>query len=124
MTIGERIKQRRIELNMTQDELAKRTGYKSRSSVNKLENARALPSRKIEKMASALECTPSFLMGWTDNPGEIRISVETEFQKRLEIERIKAYSDRLYAAYRDASPDTQKAVRVILNLEGFTDADR
>lgn len=124
MTIGERIRQRRIELNMTQDELAKRTGYKSRSSINKLENARALPSRKIEKMAYALECTPSFLMGWTDNPGEIRISVETEFQKRLEIERIKAYSDRLYAAYRDASPDTQKAVRVILNLEGFTDADR
>lgn len=124
MTIGERIKQRRIELNMTQDELAKRTGYKSRSSINKLENARALPSRKIEKMASVLECTPSFLMGWTDSPREIRISVETEFQKHLEIERIKAYSDRLYAAYRDASPDTQKAVRVILNLEGMTDADR
>lgn len=117
MTIGERIKQRRIELNMTQDELAKRTGYKSRSSINKLENARALPSRKIEKMASVLECTPSFLMGWTDSPREIRISVETEFQKHLEIERIKAYSDRLYAAYRDASPDTQKAVRVILKLE-------
>lgn len=32
MTVGERIKQKRIELNMTQDELAKKVGYKSRSS--------------------------------------------------------------------------------------------
>lgn len=37
MTIGERIKKRRLELGMTQDELAKKLGYKSRSSVNKLE---------------------------------------------------------------------------------------
>lgn len=117
MTIGERIRQRRMELNMTQDELAKRTGYKSRSSINKLESARILPSRKIERMADALECTPSFLMGWTDDPDVTSIAAESELRRKIEYERIKAYSDRLYVAYRDASPDTQKAVRVILKLE-------
>ena len=117
MTIGERIKQRRIELGMTQDELAQKIGYKSRSSVNKLESARVLPSRKIEKMADALECTPSYLMGWTDNPLIIELAAESELRQKREYERMKAYSDRLYAAYRKASPDTQKAVRVILKLE-------
>ena len=36
MTIGQRIKERREELDITQDELAKRLGYKSRSSINKI----------------------------------------------------------------------------------------
>ena len=66
MTIGERIKKRRIDLQMSQDELAKKVGYKSRSSINKIELARELPLKKVEAMARALECTPSYLMGWTD----------------------------------------------------------
>ena len=49
MTIGERIKERRIELGYTQDELAKKCGYKSRSSINKIELSRNLPLPKIEK---------------------------------------------------------------------------
>lgn len=66
MTVGERIKQKRIELNMTQDELAKKVGYKSRSSIQKIETARDLPLRKVLKMAKALDCTPGELMGWED----------------------------------------------------------
>ena len=30
MSVGKRIRDKRIELNMTQDELAKKVGYKSR----------------------------------------------------------------------------------------------
>lgn len=37
MTIGERIKFKREELDISQDELARRLGYKSRSSINKIE---------------------------------------------------------------------------------------
>ena len=64
MTVGERIRQRRIELGLTQEELAKRLGYASRSSVNKMEVARDLPLKKVEAMANALMVTPSYLMGW------------------------------------------------------------
>lgn len=35
--IGERIKARRLELGLTQEELAKKMGYTSRSTVNKVE---------------------------------------------------------------------------------------
>lgn len=68
MTIGERIKQRRIELNLSQDELAQKVGYKSRSSINKIELSRSLPLSKVQKMADALETTPAFLMGWKELP--------------------------------------------------------
>ena len=66
MTIGQRIKQRREALNLTQDELAKKVGYASRSSINKIELSRDLPLRKVKLMADALETSPSYLMGWTD----------------------------------------------------------
>lgn len=37
MTIGEKIAQRRTELGMSQMQLAIKIGYKSRSSINKIE---------------------------------------------------------------------------------------
>ena len=65
MNIGERIKQRRLELGLSQDEVAKKCGYKSRSSVQKLENSRELPLKKVSLMARALECSETYLMGWS-----------------------------------------------------------
>lgn len=67
MTIGERIKERRIELGLSQEDLAKKCGYKSRSSINKIEIARDLPLNKVEKMAYALGVQPSYLMGWEED---------------------------------------------------------
>ena len=65
MTIGERIKNRRLELELSQDQLAQKVGYKSRSSINKIELSRELPLKKVQLMADALETTPGYLMGWT-----------------------------------------------------------
>ena len=73
MNVGERIKQKRIEMNLTQDELAKKVGYKSRSSINKIELSRDLPLPKVEKVAKALDCSPSYLMGWENFTGQAAI---------------------------------------------------
>ena len=63
MEIGDRIKARREELGISQEELAKKVGYKSRSSVNKIEiDGRGLPQGKIVAFAKALQ---TYLMGWT-----------------------------------------------------------
>ena len=68
MKIGDRIRARREELNMSQEELAFALGYKSRSSINKIENdASGLPQSKIAAIASALKTTPGYLMGWDKN---------------------------------------------------------
>lgn len=65
MTIGERIKLKREELNLTQDELALKLGYKSRSTINKIEKGiNDLVQSKIVEFANALNTTPAYLMGW------------------------------------------------------------
>lgn len=67
MTLSDRIRARRIELDMSQDELAQKLGYKSRSSINKLEaGLQDLPLSKVEEIASILDTTPGYLMGWDD----------------------------------------------------------
>ncbi len=61
--IGDRIKKRREELGLSQDELAKRMGYKSRSSINKIElNLSDVPQKKIIDFAKALNTTIGYLM--------------------------------------------------------------
>lgn len=67
-TIGSRIRNRREELGLSQDELGKRLGYKSRSSINKIElDQRSLTQSKIKAIADALETTPSYIMGWDES---------------------------------------------------------
>lgn len=63
--IGSRIKNRRLELGMTQDELAKLMGYKTRSTINKIElDINDMPLSRVEAFAKALDVSPSYLMGW------------------------------------------------------------
>lgn len=71
MTIGQRIRTKREERGLTQDELAKMLGYKYRSSVNKIEtDQQDLPQSKIVAIARALGTTPAYIMGWEDNQSE------------------------------------------------------
>lgn len=111
MTIGERIKERRIELGYTQDELAKKCGYKSRSSINKIELSRNLPLPKIEKMARALECTESYLMGWSKKEDEI--SDASRFSQALEYSERSGISLKYLMDGRDIQPCDYENVKNI-----------
>lgn len=66
MNIGQRIRSQREKLGLTQEELAKKLGYKSRSSVNKVETSRELSNKKVLQYAEALDCSPAYLMGWEE----------------------------------------------------------
>ena len=73
MELGQRIRKRREELEMSQDNLAKKMGYKSRSSINKIElGLNDISQSKIMAFAKALHTTPAYLMGWNDNPAPSR----------------------------------------------------
>ena len=98
--IGERIKRLRISQKLTQDELAIRSGYTSRSSINKIEKGLVdLPRSKIVDIANALGTTPSYLMGWED---------ETPAPELNESER--AWIE----LYRKLSPDVRELFFPIL----------
>lgn len=86
MTIGDRIKQLRVEKGMSQDELAKTVGYKSRSTVGKIELGKMdITQSSIVAIAKALGTTPEYLMGWEDTPATPAESLESlELAKKIE----------------------------------------
>lgn len=64
MTIGERIKERREALQMSQEELAHKLGLKGRSSVSKAEKSGDVMTHKtIYAYAKVLNCSPLYLLG-------------------------------------------------------------
>ena len=65
MSLYDRIRIRREALGMSQEELAFKLGYKSRSSINKIELGKAdISQSKIKAFADALDTTVAYLMGW------------------------------------------------------------
>jgi repressor LexA len=87
MSIGKRIKQRREELRMSQDELAKRIGYKSRSSINKIElDLYNLKQTKIKDIADALQTTPAYIMGWDESDVPTTEPAAAPTQKGVDID--------------------------------------
>lgn len=89
MEVGERIKQRREELKMTQDELAQKVGYTSRSSVAKVEaNANGMVQSKLVAFANALQTTPAYLLGWDDESSEKKNDIITDVILRLRTDDI------------------------------------
>lgn len=86
MTLYDRIRARREELNMSQEELAKRLGYKSRSTIAKIESGENdITQSKIVAFAKALGVKPAYLMGWEDAPTPPSLSLtqreETHIKK-------------------------------------------
>lgn len=115
MKVGERIKNRRIELGISQDELAQKLGYKDRSTISYIEKGgENLPISKVKEIADALGVSPGYLMGWDDQEA-VEPSLDTVLQR--------AFSDRpdlrlLFSAAKDASPeDIQTAIKIISALK-------
>lgn len=67
MNIGQRIKERRKTLKMSADELGARLG-KDRSTIYRYEKGdiENLPLDVLEPIASILQTTPQYLMGWEE----------------------------------------------------------
>lgn len=75
MTMADRIKERRLQMAYTQEELAQKLGLQ-KSAIAKYENGRVENIKRsvIAEMANVLECSPSYLMGW-DNSAPSRKGV-------------------------------------------------
>lgn len=65
MPIGDRIAARRKQLGLTQEELAKRMGYKSKAAISKIEtNVNDITQSTVVKFAEVLDTSINYLMGW------------------------------------------------------------
>ena len=67
MTIADRIRIKREEMQITQEELAARCGYAGKSSICKIEQSGDnITLKKIQRVAEALGVSRGYLMGWED----------------------------------------------------------
>lgn len=69
MQIGDRIKNRRTEIGLTLKEVAEQIGVKE-ATVQRYEsgNIKTLKQETIAKIAQVLKVSPSYLMGWDEDP--------------------------------------------------------
>lgn len=66
--IGKRIKSKREALGLTQEELAKKLGYKSKTTIAKIESgANDIVQSKVKEFATALNTTIAYLMDWEED---------------------------------------------------------
>lgn len=116
------IKKRRLELDMSQQELAEAVGYKGKSMISQVEKGLVdLPESMIIKFADALYTTPATLMGW-DNVNIDPVSGYPVYPEEetpdyitpdgiiIEVQEAK----RLYDLYAQAPPEIQAAVETLL----------
>ena len=67
MTIGKRIRRRRMEIGMSQEELASKMGYQDRSAISMVETGRRdVTWENVVKYAMVLNCSPYYLMKWQE----------------------------------------------------------
>lgn len=113
--IGTRILERRKELQMTQEELAHKLGYKSKSSINKIElGLTDITQSKVSAFAEALNTTIAYLMGWDK---EDKLIQEEEVLAR----RLLGNQDAKYAAFKLFQEMTEEEAETALKiLEAYT----
>ena len=110
MELYKNIRNRRIELGLTQEDLAKKIGYRSISTIAKIERGiNDIPQSKIKAFADALNTTPSQLMGDVDSPPNSQPTkkVPKDLKKILEDEEV-TLNGRMMSA-----EDKEKMMRII-----------
>ena len=65
-TFADRVREKRLELGLSQAALAKRTGI-PQSTIAQIENGRNQSTKKIIELSEELHTTPNFLMNGVDD---------------------------------------------------------
>lgn len=99
--IGSRIKERRLELNLTQVQLAMLTGIKKNTISNYENNISSPNEENILKLMKALKCDANYIFEWTENED---ISLSLSEKKNIQ-------------KYRTLDEHGKKVVDNILDLE-------
>ena len=110
--IGDNIMKRRKEVGLTQEELALRLGYKSKSTINKIElGINDIPQSKVVMFAEALQTTPAALMGWLEEMEERPVEMA---ERHFEIVMDEDIND-IFDDFRSLSPGQKKIVKDLVH---------
>lgn len=114
MDLANKVRQRREELKLSQEDLAKKMGYISRSSINKIENGRPCSQKIVARLADALNVSIPYLMGWDNCQEETEQKIDAATDILIRMEKEKDFSDLIQLLYK---MDSEKisAVKNMLN---------
>lgn len=102
MTIYEKIRMLRLARGMSQQEVAKRTGYTDRSSIGKIESGVVdIPLSKVEEFARVLGVSPLYLMGFEDEEADVSTEAQALFDSLSPDARQQALSFLRYLTTQD-----------------------
>lgn len=108
------IKNLRESKGLSQDKLAKMTGYTSRSSIAKIEKGEVdLTRSKIVAFAKALDTTPAYLMGWEQVDSRLsgkEASSEVYDKFKKSVLKFHGKQKELNSLYEELSPANQDRV--------------
>lgn len=90
MTIGQKIKERRIEIGWSQRDLAKKMGYGNHSTIARIENGAVdIPQSRIVQFADVLGTDIAYLMEWEKKEKSVEEDGLSDNMKQL-IEFVKS----------------------------------
>lgn len=91
MTMGERIKMLRKEHNLTQEELGAKIGVQ-KAAIQKYEKGtvKNIKRDSLIKLATCLDTTPEYLLGWDDTPSNLETFDTSDFVMIPVIGRVAA----------------------------------
>ncbi len=119
-TTGERIKQCRLKLGMTQTELADKVGVKF-SAIHKYENGLVVNLKRetIEKLAIALNVRPSYLMCMDDDPSPPDASKDEDAELLEYLEELRTRPEMKMLFKTSKHMTKEQLEGVVAMLEGF-----
>ncbi|MCP1306452.1 helix-turn-helix domain-containing protein [Paenibacillus tyrfis] len=106
-SMGELIKERRLKLDLKQDELAAKVGI-NRNVLSSYESNRNIPpSIVLGKIADALKVSVDYLLGRTDDPYQIFINKEDDFsdQEQILLKKFMIETEELLRSKGDISEE-------------------
>ena len=125
--IGKRIKERRLLMKLSAEELAPLVGL-SAATIYRYENGdiKKINTTKLQPFAKALNTTEAYLMGWVENPeidSEITNGQDDEIWELREELRRNPDMRMLFSASRGAKKEHIQAAAAMLNaLKGNDDS--
>lgn len=130
MEMGERIKERRLSLRMTQEDLANKLGLQ-KSAIAKYENGRVENIKRsvIIEMSKILRCSPAYLMGWdsseddstSDQQADESYYIDEKAREIAEFMHKNPDYSALFDASRKVKPENLEIVKQI--IEKFSDGN-
>lgn len=129
------IKDRRLELKMTQTELAEKVGYADKGMISRIENGKVdLSQSQVLKFADVLDVAPGYLMGWQENKQDFSFGEPFDTFKGFEFtnrfiteqertKRLREYNERFFKNRLLDYLDNEKTRELIIASDGCDDDD-